>query len=137
MIFWRHHRIVGWYSIIIQNNFLKKYFKQNFIIFRLKSILIIISFLRLFSFISTLHTFRYKHIWMYEMQIWVRNRTFHHFQRHVKKMHSQNVLIPLSCSCQVHKIVDLSSFPDREAMWYLEVLETYKLFYKPLIEDFI
>ncbi|XP_021899065.1 recQ-mediated genome instability protein 2 isoform X2 [Carica papaya] len=38
---------------------------------------------------------------------------------------------------KVHKIVDLSSFPDREAMWYLEVLETYKLFYKPLIEDFI
>lgn len=38
---------------------------------------------------------------------------------------------------KVHKIVDLSSFPDREAMWYLEVLEAYKLFYKPLIEDFI
>lgn len=38
---------------------------------------------------------------------------------------------------KVHKIVDLSPFPDREAMWYLEVLEAYKLFYKPLIEDFV
>ncbi|XP_022753783.1 uncharacterized protein LOC111302109 isoform X2 [Durio zibethinus] len=28
-------------------------------------------------------------------------------------------------------------FPDREAMWYLEVLEAYKLFYQPLIEEFI
>ncbi|KAK6272225.1 PREDICTED: uncharacterized protein LOC18590426 [Theobroma cacao] len=38
---------------------------------------------------------------------------------------------------KVHKIVDLSQFPDREAMWYLEVLEAYKLFYQPLIEEFI
>ncbi|MBA0700181.1 hypothetical protein Goari_001748 [Gossypium aridum] len=38
---------------------------------------------------------------------------------------------------KVHKIVDLSPFPDREAMWYLEVLEAYKLFYQPLIEEFI
>ncbi|XP_057752545.1 uncharacterized protein LOC130970470 isoform X2 [Arachis stenosperma] len=38
---------------------------------------------------------------------------------------------------KVHKIVDLSSWPDREAMWYLEVMEAYKLFYQPLIEDFI
>ncbi|KAF3455129.1 hypothetical protein FNV43_RR05577 [Rhamnella rubrinervis] len=38
---------------------------------------------------------------------------------------------------KVHKIVDLSPFPDREAMWYLEVIEAYKLFYEPLIEDFI
>ncbi|XP_044482405.1 uncharacterized protein LOC123208864 [Mangifera indica] len=38
---------------------------------------------------------------------------------------------------KVHKIVDLSAFPDREAMWYLEVMEAYKLFYQPLIEDFI
>ncbi|CAI0452683.1 unnamed protein product [Linum tenue] len=38
---------------------------------------------------------------------------------------------------KVHKIVDLSPFPDREAMWYLEVMEAYKLFYQPLIEDFL
>ncbi|XP_050213569.1 uncharacterized protein LOC126664974 [Mercurialis annua] len=38
---------------------------------------------------------------------------------------------------KVHKIVDLSSSPDREAMWYLEVMEAYKLFYQPLIEDFM
>ncbi|KAK3205830.1 hypothetical protein Dsin_019876 [Dipteronia sinensis] len=38
---------------------------------------------------------------------------------------------------KVHKIVDLSAFPDRESMWYLEVIEAYKLFYQPLIEDFI
>ncbi|KAD3337153.1 hypothetical protein R6Q59_027817 [Mikania micrantha] len=36
---------------------------------------------------------------------------------------------------KVHKIVDLSAFPHREAMWYLEVLEAYKLFYLPLIVD--
>jgi hypothetical protein len=30
---------------------------------------------------------------------------------------------------QVHKIVDLSPFPDREAMWYVKVIEAYKLFY--------
>ncbi|XP_019264993.1 PREDICTED: uncharacterized protein LOC109242615 isoform X1 [Nicotiana attenuata] len=36
----------------------------------------------------------------------------------------------------VHKIVDLSPFPDREAMWYLEVVEAYKLFYQlPTFED--
>ncbi|OWM68956.1 hypothetical protein CDL15_Pgr025143 [Punica granatum] len=35
---------------------------------------------------------------------------------------------------KVHKMVDLSAFPDREAMWYLEVLEAYRLFYRPLIE---
>ncbi|KAF5751589.1 hypothetical protein HS088_TW02G00604 [Tripterygium wilfordii] len=38
---------------------------------------------------------------------------------------------------KVHKIVDLSPFPDREAMWYLEVIEAYKLFYQPLIEEFV
>ncbi|KEH29927.1 putative recQ-mediated genome instability protein [Medicago truncatula] len=38
---------------------------------------------------------------------------------------------------KVHKIVDLSSSPDREAMWYLEVMEAYKLFYQPLVENFI
>ncbi|XP_039064785.1 uncharacterized protein LOC120210015 [Hibiscus syriacus] len=38
---------------------------------------------------------------------------------------------------KVHKIVDLSPFPDREAMWYLEVSEAYKLFYQPLIEEFL
>ncbi|XP_061355348.1 uncharacterized protein LOC133299867 [Gastrolobium bilobum] len=37
---------------------------------------------------------------------------------------------------KVHKIVDLSSSPDREAMWYLEVVEAYKLFYQPLVEEF-
>ncbi|KAI4334300.1 hypothetical protein L6164_019010 [Bauhinia variegata] len=37
---------------------------------------------------------------------------------------------------KVHKIVDLSSFPDREAMWYLEVMEAYKMFYQPIIEEF-
>ncbi|CAN0915303.1 hypothetical protein LINGRAHAP2_LOCUS29054 [Linum grandiflorum] len=39
-------------------------------------------------------------------------------------------------SIKVHKMVDLSPFPDREAMWFLEVLEAYKLFYQPLIEDY-
>ncbi|CAN1339067.1 hypothetical protein LINPERPRIM_LOCUS38313 [Linum perenne] len=38
---------------------------------------------------------------------------------------------------KVHKMVDLSPFPDREAMWFLEVLEAYKLFYQPLIEEYI
>nr|KYP68623.1 hypothetical protein KK1_022256 [Cajanus cajan] len=37
---------------------------------------------------------------------------------------------------KVHKIVDLSSSPDRDAMWYLEVVEAYKLFYQPLVEEF-
>ncbi|KAL2328522.1 hypothetical protein Fmac_021949 [Flemingia macrophylla] len=37
---------------------------------------------------------------------------------------------------KVHKIVDLSSSPDREAMWYLEVVEAYKLFYQSLVEEF-
>ncbi|KAK7262221.1 hypothetical protein RJT34_29784 [Clitoria ternatea] len=37
---------------------------------------------------------------------------------------------------KVHKIVDLSSSPDREGMWYLEVIEAYKLFYQPLVEEF-
>ncbi|KAF3333027.1 hypothetical protein FCM35_KLT02604 [Carex littledalei] len=32
-------------------------------------------------------------------------------------------------SVVVQKIVDLSSHPDREAMWYLEVVEAHKLFY--------
>lgn len=30
---------------------------------------------------------------------------------------------------KVHKIVDLSSSPDREAMWNMEVIEAYNLFY--------
>ncbi|KAJ6403118.1 hypothetical protein OIU84_015106 [Salix udensis] len=38
---------------------------------------------------------------------------------------------------KVHKMVDLSAYPDREAMWYLEVMEAYKLFYQPLIEEFL
>ncbi|XP_027911212.1 recQ-mediated genome instability protein 2 [Vigna unguiculata] len=37
---------------------------------------------------------------------------------------------------KIHKIVDLSSSPDREAMWYLEVIEAYKMFYQPLVEEF-
>ncbi|GJU93754.1 RecQ-mediated genome instability protein 2 [Tanacetum coccineum] len=39
------------------------------------------------------------------------------------------------CFAKVHKIVDLSAFPHREAMWYLEVLEAYKLFYQSSIEE--
>ncbi|KAK6936143.1 RecQ-mediated genome instability protein 2 [Dillenia turbinata] len=35
----------------------------------------------------------------------------------------------LMFSFQVHKMVDLSAFPDREAMWYLEVIEAHQLFY--------
>ncbi|KAE8037629.1 hypothetical protein FH972_010203 [Carpinus fangiana] len=38
---------------------------------------------------------------------------------------------------KVHKIVDLSAIPDREAMWYLEVMEAYKLFYGLLIEEHV
>lgn len=47
------------------------------------------------------------------------------------------IMICIDMLWQVHKIVDLSSSPDREAMWYLEVIEAYKLFYQPLVEDFI
>ncbi|KAG5577915.1 hypothetical protein AABB24_018845 [Solanum stoloniferum] len=36
---------------------------------------------------------------------------------------------------KIHKIVDLSPFPDRESMWYLEVIEVFKLFYQPLFEE--
>ncbi|KAL9244568.1 hypothetical protein vseg_018335 [Gypsophila vaccaria] len=36
---------------------------------------------------------------------------------------------------KIHKIVDLSAFPDREAMWYLEVIEAYRMFYKPFLEE--
>jgi len=32
---------------------------------------------------------------------------------------------------KVHKMVDLSDLPDREAMWYMEVAEAYNLFYLP------
>ncbi|XP_064938650.1 uncharacterized protein LOC135592875 isoform X1 [Musa acuminata AAA Group] len=32
---------------------------------------------------------------------------------------------------RVHKMVDLSQHPDREAMWHLEVMEAHKLFYLP------
>ncbi|XP_008794054.1 uncharacterized protein LOC103710189 isoform X4 [Phoenix dactylifera] len=35
---------------------------------------------------------------------------------------------------KVHKIVDLSGYPDREAMWHFEVIEAYKLFYVPSVE---
>ncbi|CAF1924252.1 hypothetical protein Bca4012_070035 [Brassica carinata] len=37
---------------------------------------------------------------------------------------------------KVHKMVDLSGRPDREAMWYLEVMDAYRLFYEPLIQEF-
>ncbi|XP_078437422.1 recQ-mediated instability-like protein [Wolffia australiana] len=36
---------------------------------------------------------------------------------------------------KVHKMVDLSAHPDREAVWHLEVVEAYKLFYQSLPED--
>ncbi|XP_006349064.1 uncharacterized protein [Solanum tuberosum] len=36
---------------------------------------------------------------------------------------------------KIHKIVDLSPLPDRESMWYLEVVEVFKLFYQPLFEE--
>ncbi|WOL15248.1 recQ-mediated genome instability protein 2 isoform X2 [Canna indica] len=35
---------------------------------------------------------------------------------------------------RVHKIVELSEYPDREAMWHLEVIEAHKLFYRPSLE---
>ncbi|KAL2507016.1 hypothetical protein Fot_30663 [Forsythia ovata] len=35
----------------------------------------------------------------------------------------------------VHKMVDLSPFPNRESMWYLEVLEAFKLFYQHLFGE--
>nr|CAD1841783.1 unnamed protein product [Ananas comosus var. bracteatus] len=35
---------------------------------------------------------------------------------------------------KVHKIVDLSPYPDREAMWHLEVIEVCKLFYLRSLE---
>ncbi|EOA37194.1 hypothetical protein CARUB_v10010612mg [Capsella rubella] len=37
---------------------------------------------------------------------------------------------------KVHKMVELSGSPDREAMWYLEVMDAYRLFYEPLIQEF-
>ncbi|GAB2214911.1 hypothetical protein Droror1_Dr00019278 [Drosera rotundifolia] len=37
---------------------------------------------------------------------------------------------------KVHKMVDLSAHPDREAMWYLEVIEAYRMFYQPVLEDY-
>ncbi|CAA6662877.1 unnamed protein product [Spirodela intermedia] len=36
---------------------------------------------------------------------------------------------------KVHKMVNLSPHPDREAIWHLEVIEAYKLFYQSLPED--
>ncbi|RZC77132.1 hypothetical protein C5167_001321 [Papaver somniferum] len=36
---------------------------------------------------------------------------------------------------RVHKMVDLYGSPDREAMWYLEVIEAYKLFYDLSFEE--
>ncbi|KAL2507468.1 hypothetical protein Fot_31115 [Forsythia ovata] len=36
---------------------------------------------------------------------------------------------------KVHKMVDLSPFPNRESMWYLEVLEAFKLFYQHLFGE--
>ncbi|CAN8294995.1 unnamed protein product [Cochlearia groenlandica] len=37
---------------------------------------------------------------------------------------------------KVHKMVDLSGSPDRESMWYLEVMDAYRRFYEPLIQEF-
>ncbi|KAL3681278.1 hypothetical protein R1sor_024234 [Riccia sorocarpa] len=34
---------------------------------------------------------------------------------------------------EVHKIVDLSACPDREALWHLELLECHEKFYKELL----
>ncbi|CAA3020646.1 Hypothetical predicted protein [Olea europaea subsp. europaea] len=36
---------------------------------------------------------------------------------------------------KVHKMVDLSPFPDRESMWYLEVIEVFKMFYQPIFQE--
>ncbi|XP_010242938.1 PREDICTED: uncharacterized protein LOC104587154 [Nelumbo nucifera] len=36
---------------------------------------------------------------------------------------------------KVHKIVDLSPFPNREAMWHLEVIEAYKMFYESSFDE--
>ncbi|MQL83316.1 hypothetical protein Taro_015805 [Colocasia esculenta] len=36
---------------------------------------------------------------------------------------------------KVHKVVDLSPNPDSEAIWYLEVIEAYRLFYQSPLED--
>lgn len=36
---------------------------------------------------------------------------------------------------KVHKIVDLSVSPDREAMWNMEVIEAYNLFYASHVRD--
>ncbi|RWW78727.1 hypothetical protein BHE74_00013042 [Ensete ventricosum] len=44
----------------------------------------------------------------------------------------QTVHFILLLLLQVHKIVDLSQHPDREAMWHLEVMEAHKLFYLSL-----
>ncbi|PKU66631.1 uncharacterized protein LOC110097763 [Dendrobium catenatum] len=30
---------------------------------------------------------------------------------------------------KVHKVVDLSAYPDRESLWHMEVIEAYNLFY--------
>ncbi|KAF8681825.1 hypothetical protein HU200_045266 [Digitaria exilis] len=38
---------------------------------------------------------------------------------------------PWRAGTPVHKVVDLSAQPDREAMWYLEVAEAYNIFYAP------
>ncbi|XP_073046177.1 phosphomevalonate kinase, peroxisomal-like [Primulina eburnea] len=37
-------------------------------------------------------------------------------------------------AAHVHKLVDLSAFPDRESMWYLEVMEAFELFYQPMFQ---
>ncbi|CAO2814612.1 unnamed protein product [Amaranthus hypochondriacus] len=36
---------------------------------------------------------------------------------------------------KVHKIVDLSAHPNREAMWYLEIIEACRMFYQLTVED--
>ncbi|XP_047313257.1 uncharacterized protein LOC124916566 [Impatiens glandulifera] len=36
---------------------------------------------------------------------------------------------------KIHKMVDLSPYPDRESIWYLEVMEAHKLFYQAFLEE--
>ncbi|KAJ9551600.1 hypothetical protein OSB04_015645 [Centaurea solstitialis] len=57
------------------------------------------------------------------------------FSFHGQRCYAISMINKIFLKFQVHKIVDLSAFPHREAMWYLEVLEAYKLFYLPPIQD--
>eukprot|EP00250_Pteridium_aquilinum_P012280 c20619_g1_i1 orf=66-482(+) len=44
------------------------------------------------------------------------------------------IIINGNSMLKVHKIVDLSSSPDREAMWNMEVIEAYNLFYAKSVQ---